>query len=379
VLERTHYFHEILNFFEIFPVVALLGPRQVGKTTLAKQFDSIAFFDSENPIDFNRLQNPMLALGGFKGLIVIDEIQALPSLFSVIRHLVDRDPQKKFLILGSSSPQLIQSTSESLAGRIGFIEMHGFSTNEIQDIRNLWMRGGFPKSYLASTNEISHIWREEYIRTFLERDIPNLGIKIPPRTMRQFWQMIAHYHAQIVNFSEIGKSFGINDMTVRRYLDILNGTFMIRYLEPWFVNVSKRVVKSPKLILRDSGIYHTLIGIKNFEELEINPKMGASWEGFVLEEIIRFLNHQKIQPYFYRTHGGTELDLYFSTGNVRIGIEIKFNEAPRVTKSMREAIKDLILTKLYIFNPGNDRYSIEDNIEVLGVKDLKKILETVNF
>ena len=292
-MERKSALIAIKTAYKVHTIVAILGPRQCGKTTLAKEFaqqqkKQVHHFDLENPLDLARLEQPMLALEELSGLIIIDEIQRQPDLFTILRVLVDKASiKRKFLILGSASRELIQQSSETLAGRIGYLELTPFTYPETGDLKRLWLRGGFPRSYLARSNNNSLAWRNAYISTFLERDIPNLGLNIPAMTLRRFWMMLSHYHGNVFNASEIGKSIGAAHTTVRRYLDILVGTFMIRQLPAWTVNVNKRQIKAPKIYFRDSGILHNLIGVTNQESLRNHVKLGASWEGFALEEVIR--------------------------------------------------------------------------------------------
>ncbi len=375
-MERPKYLKTIEMHFRVHSACAILGPRQVGKTTLAKMFleqdhkDGFHFFDLENPLDLARLENPMLTLAKLTGkLIVIDEIQRAPELFPIIRVLID-DRQKgmKFLILGSASRDLIHQSSETLAGRIGYMELMPFSLDEVDHDSNiLWLRGGFPPSYLSAKDEDSFLWRQSYISTFLERDIPNLGFQIPPQQMRRFWLMLAHYHGQIFKASELGKSLGISDHLIRKYLDILAGTFMIRVLQPWHENLEKRQVKSPKIYFRDSGILHALIGIPTQAEMDIYPKMGSFWEGFALEEIIREERASSEECYFWATQSKAELDLLILKNGKRIGYEFKYADAPKITPSMRIACDDLKLDHLYVVYPGTITFSLSEKITARGL------------
>ncbi|MDD5468884.1 MAG: ATP-binding protein [Anaerolineales bacterium] len=360
-------------------MTALLGPRQCGKTTLARQLaehQKSTYFDIESVPDRRRLQNPELMLGSLADLVVLDEIQEMPELLQVLRVLVDRpENQACFLILGSASPEIIKAASETLAGRLEFIELQGFDLSETgADAREtLWLRGGFPRSFLANSEEDSLAWREGFIRTFLERDIPQLGINIPAVAMRRFWTMLAHYHGQTWNAAEIGRSMGLSDKTVRSYLDILTGTFMIRQLQPWFENLGKRQVKSPKIYFRDTGLLHSLLDIPNGRSLLGHPKVGASWEGFALEQALQVLHPNA--AYFWGTHAGAELDLVFQFRGSRYGMEIKFNEAPSLTPSMRIASSELSLEHLWIVYPGNETYPVLKNITALPLKNLETIRE----
>lgn len=351
----------------VFPVVAILGARQCGKTSLAKQFSYDHYFDLENPRDLSRLENPQLALENLKGLIVIDEIQRAPELFSLIRFLVDTQRGQQYLILGSASKTLIQQTSESLAGRIGYHYLGGFSIEEArpENLRRLWMRGGYPLSFLANSDSASQLWRENYLTTFLERDLPQLGIQIPAQTIRRFWVMLSHYHGQILNYSELGRSFGISDMTIRKYVDILEGTFMVRVLWPWSANLKKRVVKRPKIYIRDSGLFHTLMSLDTEEQLTSHPKLGASWEGFAIESVLKRIATSGRSVYFWRTHEGAEVDILWQESGKNWGIEFKYTDAPRRTKSMQSAVTDLQLEHLWIVYPGSQAYPIDDKISVL--------------
>ncbi len=374
MLQRKHYLDAINNSFLVNPICALLGPRQCGKTTLSKEYAKITdlekhFFDLEDPIDLSKLDNPKLTLEFLDGLIIIDEIQRKEELFPYLRVLVDKYPDRKILVLGSASQELIKQSSETLAGRISYIEMTPFSIHEVDNINKLWNRGGFPKSYLPTSDSISNQWRKSYIRTFLERDIRNFGFDIPPQTMRRFWAMLAHYHGQIFNASEIGRSINVSYKTADRYLDILTGTFMIRRLSPWFENISKRQVKAPKIYFRDSGLLHTILGIENYNNLLTHPKLGASWEGFALEEIIKHLKVEGDDCFFWATQGGAELDLLIIKESKKLGFEIKYTDNPKITKSMRVAIHDLKLDSLTIIIPGKERFRLEENIIVCGIEN----------
>jgi predicted AAA+ superfamily ATPase len=374
-MQRPKYLEDIEIQFRIHPVCALLGPRQVGKTTLARMYlekhlqEEAQFFDLENPLDLARLENPMLALSKLSNqLIVIDEIQRRPELFPVLRVLVDEPNKKrKFLVLGSASRDLIRQSPETLAGRIGYIELMPFSLDEAKNTDLLWLRGGFPRAFLAANNEESFLWRQSYITTFLERDIPHLGFQIPPQQIRRFWLMLVHYHGQIFNASELGKSLGISDHTVRRYLDILAGTFMVRILAPWFENLEKRQVKSPKIYFRDSGILHALLGIQNEGELDVYPKLGSFWEGFALEEVIRQIHAMPEECYFWATQSGAELDLLIVKNGKRMGFEFKYTDAPKVTSSMKIACNDLKLDHLYVIFPGKQSFPLTEQITACGL------------
>lgn len=372
-MDRLEYSKRLKHLLKTHCVVAILGPRQCGKTTLARQFKEqsktkIHDFDLENPRDLSALNEPMLALENLKGVIIIDEIQRRPELFPVLRVLVDRPKgQQRFLILGSASRDLIQQFSETLAGRIAFLELTPFSGGEVSDLSKLWLRGGYPRSFLAKTLPDSVEWRQNYIMTFLERDIPNLGIRIPSLQLRRFWNMLAHYHGQITNFSEIGRSLNLSHPTVRHYLEILAGTFMVRILPPFFENIAKRQVKMPKIYFRDSGLWHTLLELNDQKTLYVHPKLGASWEGFALEEVIRVLKAEPAHCFFWRTHTGTELDLMILNGSKRLGFEFKYQDAPTLTSSMQLAYQDLRLTELTVIYPGEKEYALQKNIVVKGL------------
>lgn len=376
-MRRERYISRIQKAFETHKIVALLGPRQCGKTTLANDYinhehypiKTKNYFDLEKNTDLARLANPQLALESLEGLIVIDEIQRIPELFPTIRVLADQIKTQRYLILGSASRDLIRQSSETLAGRIQYIETTPFSYEETHHMDQLWLRGGFPLSYLAKTDENSYIWRREYTQTFLERDIPNLGIRISPMELRRFWMMIAHYHGNIFNASEIGKSLGLNHKTIRNYTDILIGTFMLREIPPWFENISKRQIKSPKIYFRDSGILHYLLNIPNDESLYHHPKLGASWEGFALESIIRHHEASDGEYYFWATQGHAELDLLIIKNGKRLGFEFKYTDLPKVTKSMTIAMVDLKLDKLFIIFPGKESFSLTNNIDAIGLEN----------
>lgn len=364
------------------PVVAILGARQCGKTTLARQYSTqcsgdVTFFDLENPLDVRRLEEPLLALEGLEGLIVLDEIQRVPELFPVVRVLADRPNKKaKFLILGSASRDLIKQSSESLAGRISYLEMGGFSLALVgaDKEERLWVRGSFPRSFLAPSEAASYQWRQDFIATFLERDIPQLGFNIPAKSLGRFWQMLAHYHGQIFNASEIGKSLGVSDHTAQRYLDLLAGTFMIRQLRPWHYNTKKRIVKRPKIFFRDTGILHTLFSLENKKDVFSHPKLGASWEGFALEETIKSIGLRDDEVFFWGVHAAAELDLLFQRKGRLYGVEVKYAQAPGFTKSMATAFDDLSLKHLWVIYPGKETYKLNPNTTVLplsGIDGLK--------
>lgn len=367
LIHRENDLYHIKKLLKVFPVVAILGARQCGKTTLAKQFSYDHYFDLENPRDLSRLDNPQLALESLQGLVVIDEVQRGPELFTLIRYLVDNKRDQQYLILGSASQNLIKQSSESLAGRIGYYYLSGFSIHDIgpENLKTLWVRGMYPSAWLADTDAESQLWRENYISTFLERDIPQLGIQIPSRTLRRFWVMLSHYHTQILNYSELGRSFGISDMSIRKYTDILEGTFMIRVLQPWHGNLKKRLVKRPKIYIRDSGIFHSLISIETEEQLLSHPKLGASWEGFAMECVARIIQKDGHPIYFWRTHGGAEVDLFWQKSGKNWGVEFKFMDAPRRTKSMQSAVQDLELEHLWVIYPGDQAFSLDDKITTL--------------
>lgn len=364
------------------PVVALPGPRQAGKTTLARMFaeqeagdEEVHFFDLESPADLARLANPELALEPLRGLVILDEIQRMPGLFPVLRVLADRPgPPARFLILGSASPALVEGASESLAGRVSFIDVSGFSLREVgtSKLADRWWRGGFPRAYLARSDAAGRQWHEDFFRTFLERDVPQLGIHIPATTLRRFWTMVAHYHGQILKVSELARSLGSSEPTARRYLDILCGTYMVRQLPPWFENLKKRQVKAPKVYIRDSGVCHALLGIPDRDALQAHPKLGASWEGFCLEQILDLTGDR--EAYFWATHGGAELDLLVFHKGRRLGFEFKYSERPQVTKSMRIAAEDLGLDRLHVVYPGKHRIPLEENLEATPLPDLLEIL-----
>lgn len=356
------------------PVVGIIGARQVGKTTLAKHFAEqteaqTTFFDLENPEDLARLSDPMLALKDMQGLVVIDEIQRHPDLFPVLRVLVDRpEASCRFLILGSASPELLRQGAESLAGRVMYHELTGFALDEIgmDNHARLWLRGGFPRSYLAPTPEQSHTWRRGFVRTFLERDLPQLGINLRATTLHRFWTMLAHYHGQTWNASEFARSFGVSDTTVRDYLDTLTAAMVIRQLLPWHANISKRQVKSPKVYISDSGLLHVLLNLPTSQDLEGHPKVGASWEGFLLNQVVRRLGALPEECFFWATHAGAEIDLVVVRGRHRLGFEFKRTSAPKVTPSMRHALKDLQLDRIDVLHAGDTTFPLHKNIRAVS-------------
>jgi predicted AAA+ superfamily ATPase len=377
-VDRRGYRQQIEQSLTQFRVTALLGPRQCGKTTLARALAvrPEAYFDLEDPLDLARLEAPRQALGGLTGLVVIDEIQRRPDLFPLLRVLADRDgPPARFLVLGSASPDLARGVSESLAGRVGFVDLSGFDGTEVgfDRLDALWLRGGFPESFLSTSDEASLRWRQQFIRTFLARDIPQLGITIPSEQLYRFWLMVAHYHGQAWNASEIAGSLGVNYKTAQHYLDILVGSFMIRSLPTWTENVGKRVRKAPKIYLRDSGIFHALQRIPSLSDLRAHPKIGASWEGLALEHVLRVLRAEPGEAFHWGTHGGAELDLLLVRGGRRWGFEFKYADAPRTTRSMRVALDDLQLERLFVVYPGEKDYALDDRIHVLGLRGVERL------
>jgi predicted AAA+ superfamily ATPase len=357
-------------------IVAILGPRQCGKTTLARQFvpaDSLNYFDLEDPSSLARLSEPDLAMRPLKRLVVIDEIQRRPDLFPLLRVLADRKPlPARFLILGSASPDLLRQSSESLAGRLETVPLEGFRLADLGASAQgrHWLRGGFPLSYTARNDADSFAWRRQFVQTFLERDMPQLGVRIPAVTLGRFWTMLAHYHAQIWNAAELARALAVNEPTVRRYLDLLTGVFMVRQLQPWHENLGKRQVKAPKIYVRDTGLLHTLLGIPNQRELEGHPKVGASWEGYAIEEVIR--TTQPDEAYYWATYNGAELDLLLFKNGRRIGVECKRADSPTLTPSMRIASTDLKLDELLVVYPGDTRYRLARNIEVVPLAQIAK-------
>lgn len=357
------------------PVVALLGPRQCGKTTIAREILSGRRgerFDLEDPRDLQRLPEPMTALESLTGLVVIDEVQRRPDLFPVLRVLSDRRPVRaRFLILGSAAPELLRQTSETLAGRVRFVEMSGFSLEEVGAVnwRRRLVRGGFPPSFLARSDAASLAWREDFIRTFIERDLGAMGVEVRSRAnLRRLWSMIAHRHGQLWNGAEMGGALGETYPTVKRHLEILVGALVVRELRPWLPNMEKRLVKSPKVYVRDSGVLHALLGLTSLRDLEGHPKLGASWEGFVLEEIVAAAGERNV--WFWGTHGGAELDVLVTRGPLKVGFEIKWADAPRMTRSMHQAIADLVLDHLYVVYPGPKRYALAPRVSALPLAEL---------
>ncbi|HUW61348.1 MAG TPA: ATP-binding protein [Candidatus Bathyarchaeia archaeon] len=354
-------------------IVALLGPRQCGKTTLAREFvavESLNYFDLEDPASLARLTEPETALRPLKGLVIIDEIQRRPDLFPLLRVLADRRPlPARFLILGSASPHLLKQSSETLAGRLETVPLEGFRLTDLGGAAQPrhWLRGGFPLSYTARTETASISWRRNFLQTFLERDMPQLGVTIPAMALRRFWSMMAHYHGQTWNAAELGRALAVNESTVRRYLDLMTGVFMVRQLPPWFENLSKRQVKAPKVYIRDSGLLHTLLGIGSRRDLELHPKVGASWEGYAVEEVIKALHPD--DTYYWATHSGAEIDLVLFKKGRRIGVECKRADAPTLTPSMRIALADLKLDELNVVYPGEKRYSLAERATVIPLAE----------
>lgn len=372
-LSRPGHTGAVTRLLRSNPVVAVLGARQAGKTTLAREIAGrwrgpVAFFDLEDPRDLARLADPMLALRGLTGLVVLDEIQYRPDLFPALRVLADRRPTRsRFLVLGSAAPDLLRQGAETLAGRIAFHDLTPLRPGEVGGavLERLWRRGGFPRAFLARSELESAEWRRHFIRTFLERDLPALGLRTPAPTLRRFWEMLAHYHGQTLNLSEFARSFGVADTTIRRYLETLQATFVARVLPPFHANVAKRQVKAPKVYVADSGLLHSLLGLSTQLELERHPKVGASWEGFLLETVLSSLNARPEQCFYWATHGGAELDLLVVMGSRRLGFEFKRTTSPSVTPSMRAALHDLNLTRLDVIHAGMEAFPLDRRIRAI--------------
>ncbi len=374
MIQRPRWLKAIRSAVARSRVTALIGPRQSGKTTLARQIvplDSPAYFDLEDPRSLARLAEPMTALAPLRGIVVIDEVQRRPDLFTVLRVLADRRPQRaRFLVLGSAGPELLRQSSESLAGRIETITLSGFGLDELggEHLQRLWRRGGFPPAYLARSEAVSFNWHRQFIQTYLERDLPQLGITIPAATLFRFWSMLAHYHGGLWNAAEAARSLGSSEPTARRYLDLLSSLFLVRQLQPWHENLGKRQVKAPKVYVRDSGVLHTLLGITSERDLLSHPKVGASWEGFAVETVLELVRPEA--AYFWATHTGAELDLLLFKGGRRYGVEMKFQDAPRLSPSMRIALEDLHLERLTVIYPGDNRYQLGNRVAVVPLAEL---------
>jgi len=371
VIERPRLLRELQTALRRSPVVALVGPRQCGKTTLARTLvppGSPRYFDLEDPASLASLAEPITTLRELRGLVVVDEVQRRPDLFPVLRVLADRRPLRaRFLILGSASPELLRQSSETLAGRIEVLTIGGFDLSEVGEdsLTRHWRRGGFPQSFLARSEGDSFQWRKQFIQTFLERDLPQLGVRIPPQALHRFWAMLAHFHGNVWNGAELARSLALSQPTVRQYLDLMTGLFMVRQLLPWHENLGKRQVKAPKVYVRDAGLLHQLLGIASDRDLQRHPKLGASFEGYAIEEVLRAVS--PAQAYFWATHSGAELDLLLVKGGRRFGVEVKHADAPRITPSMRTAIDDLGLERVTVIYPGERAYALSDRVHVLPV------------
>lgn len=374
MIKRSKHLAEIRAALKRSRVTALVGPRQSGKTTLARLIvppDSLNYFDLEDPRSLARLAEPMTALAPLKGTVVIDEVQRAPALFPVLRVLADRRPlPARFLILGSASPELLRQSSETLAGRLEIVTLNGFSLCELgpRALQRHWRRGGFPPAYLARTEPDSFVWRQQFIQTYLDRNLPDMGISLPSATLLRFWTMVAHYHGGIWNSAEPARSLGVSMPTVRRYLDLFTGLYLVRQLQPWHENLKKRQVKAPKIFIRDSGLLHALLGINNERDMLSHPKAGSSWEGYAMEEVL-----QAVKPdsaYYWATYNGAELDLVLFKRGRRYGVEMKFKDAPQLTPSMRIALEDLRLEHITVLYPGDRRYSLSERVSVVPLSDI---------
>jgi hypothetical protein len=374
----------VLQNLRVFPAVALLGPRQCGKSTLAKMLSekipSFLYLDLQNPVDLNKLNDPLLFFeANSEATFCIDEIQLLPELFSVLRSIIDQNRQNgRFILLGSASRELIKQTSESLAGRIGLVEIHPFSFNEVNEnpdfqFNKFWLRGGYPESYLRENDEDSKLWRENFIRTYIERDIPQLGFQIPALQLRRLLTMCAHNQGQLLNLSKLGESLSLTHPTVRRYIDLLEQTFILRTLQPYEVNVKKRLVKSPKVFIRDTGILHRLLQIDQFNDLMGNPVFGSSWEGLVIENILS--NLRDWFPFFYRSAVGDEIDLVLVKGEKIIAIECKASASPVLTKGFWKSLEVIKPEKAFVIVPVSGSYPIKQNVTVCGLADFLELIQ----
>jgi len=370
MIQRAVDIQKIAALGEIFPVVGILGPRQCGKTTLAAQLGADHYFDMENPVDLRAFENPQSVLENLSGTVVIDEIQLKPKLFELLRYLVDSRPERRYIVLGSASRELVPRSSESLAGRIGYHYLSGFRLTDVggDNLFRLWLHGAMPRAYLLDEVEQSQLWTSNYITTLLEKDLPALGINVPAEMIRRFWTMLAHYHGQVINYSKLAGAFGVSDHTARQYIDILNGTFMTRCLQPWFSNTKKRIVRKPKLYIRDSGLYHSLCAITSQKNLLGSEILGASWEGFALEQVSGMLQLPYDQMYFWATHAGAEADLFWRQHGRNWAVEFKFADAPKRTRSMRVAVEELELTHLWVVYPGEKSYRIDEKISAVGLR-----------
>ena len=374
MITRKHYLDMVRKLLKRFPVVSVLGPRQVGKTTLAREIAAgqpSHFFDLEDVDALARLAEPKLGLERLTGLVVLDEVQRKPELFALLRVLADRKPVRaRFLLTGSASPDLVRGVSESLAGRVALVDVAGFKLAEVgaDKWRTLWWRGGFPLAYLAESAAASREWQEHFVRTLLERDLPQLGSTIAATALRRFWTMLTHYHGQVWKGSELARSLGASEPTMRKYLDLLTSTFMVRQLTPWHENVGKRQVKAPKIYVRDSGLLHCLMRQESFADLEAHPKLGASWEGFALEQVLSLTGDR--DAYFWGTHGGAELDLLVLRRGRKYGFEFKYGDGPTLTKSMHVALNDLKLERLFVVHPGAHSYAMNERTEAVGITGL---------
>lgn len=382
---------QLKKALEIFPAVALLGPRQVGKTTLAFILSkalqpNAVYIDLEKPSDRLKLSDPEHYLNQYTDrLVILDEIQRVPGLFEVLRSIIDEQKRKqnascRYLLLGSASLDLLQQTSESLAGRILYLNLSGFNLEEVgeKNQEKLWIRGGFPDSFLALSDENSNDWRASFITTYLEREIPTLGSRIPAETLRRFWTMLSYNQGELLNSSRIAASMGISNMSVGRYLDLLVDLFLVRILRPWSANIGKRLVKSPKVYIRDSGLMHTLLGITNLDQLLSHPIVGNSWEGFVIENITSVLGN-KHEVFFYRTAAGAEVDLLIRCHDgAMIAVDAKKSLAPTLSKSFHEALATVNPSKTYIIYPGNDQYSLSNGIEVISLSKFLNFIQSIN-
>lgn len=385
IIDRPRHLLRMEELLRTHPVVAILGARQVGKTTLAREFarglaSPVTRFDLEDPDDVARLAEPKLALEPLDGLVILDEVQRRAELFPVLRVLVDRpNATTRFLVLGSAGPELLRQSSETLAGRIAYHEMEGFGLDEVglEAAPRLWLRGGFPRSFLADTERDSFEWRRAFVRTFLERDLPSLGVQIPAPPLHRFWQMLAHYHGQTWNGAELSRAFGVAATTVRRYLDLLASALVVRLLPPWFENIAKRQVRSPKVYIADTGVLHTLLGITDVPELEGHPKIGASWEWFVIKELVAHLGARPEELFFWATHAGAELDLLVVRGRRRLGFEIKRTTSPASTRSMQAALTSLRLESLEVIHAGEHTFPLASGIRAVAfsrmLTDLKPL------